>query len=224
MPAKKAKGTSKRAVKAASKAKTITKTAKKTEKKPAKAPICRLPAVGENMTTEQRALRDSIMSGPRKLTELRGPFAVWLHAPAMGELAQKLGAFVRLQTRIPPRLSEFAILVTASLWKAQYEWYAHAPIAERNGVKPQVIEDIKAGRTPKRLPKDERAVYDFVQELYRTDRVGDATYRRLHAILGGDAAMVEFVGILGYYTLVAMSLNVFQMMPPQGEALAFPEK
>lgn len=223
MPAKKAKGTSKRAVKAASKAKTTTKTATKTAKKPAKAPICRLPAVGENMTTEQRALRDSIMSGPRKLTELRGPFAVWLHAPAMGELAQKLGAFVRLQTRIPPRLSEFAILVTASLWKAQYEWYAHAPIAERNGVKPQVIEDIKAGRTPKRLPKDERAVYDFVQELYRTDRVGDATYRRLHAILGGDAAMVEFVGILGYYVLVAMSLNVFRMpLPPDG-ALPFQE-
>lgn len=192
--------------------------------KPAKAPKCRLPAIAEtDMTAEQRALRDSIMSGPRKLTELRGPFAVWLHAPQMGELAQKLGAFVRLQTRVPPRLSEFAILVTASLWQAQYEWFAHAPIAERAGVKPDAISAIKAGRTPQRLPKDERAVYDFVQELYRSNRVGDATYRRLHTVLGGDDAMVEFVGILGYYVLVAMSLNVFRMPLPPDAALPFRE-
>jgi 4-carboxymuconolactone decarboxylase len=191
--------------------------------KPVKAPKPRLEQVSEaKMTGSQRALRDSIMSGPRQLTELRGPFAVWLHAPEIGELAQKLGAFCRLQTRVPPRLSEFAILVTASLWQAQYEWFAHAPIAERAGVKPDVIAALRAGRAPKRLPKDERAVYDFVQELYRTNRVSDRTYKRLHALFG-DAGMVEFVGILGYYVLVAMSLNVFRMPLPPDEPLPFRE-
>jgi 4-carboxymuconolactone decarboxylase len=191
--------------------------------KSVKAPKCRLPDVAEpDMTTAQRALRDSIMAGPRKITELRGPFAVWLHAPEMGERAQQLGAFVRLQTQIPPRLSEFAILVTASLWRAQYEWFAHAPIAERAGVKPEAIKALRAGRVPQRLPKDERAVYDFVRELYRTRRVSDAAYRRVHAIFG-DAGMVEFVGILGYYVLVAMSLNVFRMPLPPGEPLPFRE-
>jgi 4-carboxymuconolactone decarboxylase len=183
----------------------------------------RLPSVADaDMTDAQRALRDSIMAGPRKLTELRGPFAVWLHAPEMGERAQQLGAFCRLQTRVPPRLSEFAILVTASLWRAQYEWFAHAPIAERAGVKPETIRALRAGRAPKRLPKDERAVYEFVKELYRTRRVSDRSYRRLHALLG-DAGMVEFVGILGYYVLVAMSLNVFRMPLPSGHALPFRE-
>jgi 4-carboxymuconolactone decarboxylase len=174
------------------------------------------------MSAAQRSLRDSIMAGPRKITELRGPFAVWLHAPEMGERAQQLGAFVRLQTQIPPRLSEFAILVTASLWRAQYEWFAHAPIAERAGVRPEAIKALRAGRVPQRLPKDERAVYDFVRELYRTRRVSDSTYRRVHALFG-DAGMVEFIGILGYYVLVAMSLNVFRMPLPPGEPLPFRE-
>ena len=114
---------------------------------------------------------------------------------------------------MPPRLSEFAILCTARAWRAQYEWYAHAPIAERAGVKPKTIADIRAGREPESAPKDERAIYAFVQELYRTRRVSDRTYKRVHASLG-DSAMVELVAILGYYAFVAMTLDVFRMMPP----------
>ena len=86
----------------------------------------------------------------------------------------------------------------------------------------ETIAALRAGRAPKSAPKDERAVYDFIKELYRTKRVGDRTYARLHALLG-DAGMVEFVGILGYYVLIAMSLNVFRMGPPEGEPLPFRE-
>ena len=184
----------------------------------------RLPAVpAERLTPAQHALVDSIRSGPRgQATQIRGPFAVFLHSPDYGQLAQQLGGYCRLKTRVPPRLSEFAILVTAKLWRAQYEWYAHVPHAERAGVSPQTIRTLRAGRMPKAAPKDERAVYEFVQELYRRKRVGDKTYARLHALLGDDG-MVEFVGILGYYVLIAMSLNVFRMGPPEGEPLPFPE-
>jgi len=97
----------------------------------------------------------------------RGPFAVFLHAPEFGELAQQLGGYCRYKTAVPPRLSEFAILVTAKLWRAQYEWFAHVPQAERAGVKPATIRDLHQGRVPKSAPKDERAIYDFVQELYK---------------------------------------------------------
>src|SRR5579872_2500393 len=107
----------------------------------------RLPELSETtLTAEQRALADSIKSGPRGQFKMSGPFAVYLHAPAFGELAQKLGGHLRFKTSIPPRLMEFAILCTASLWKAQYEWFAHAPIAEKAGVKPEAIRDIQAGR------------------------------------------------------------------------------
>jgi 4-carboxymuconolactone decarboxylase len=113
-------------------------------------------------------------------------------------------------------------LCTARLWRAQYEWYAHAPIAERAGVKPKTIADLRAGREPKTAAKDERAVYAFVQELYKTKRVSERTYKRVHLLLG-DAGMVELIGILGYYVMIAMTLNVFQMMPPEDAALGFPE-
>jgi 4-carboxymuconolactone decarboxylase len=191
---------------------------------PTKRPAPRLALIDEaHMTDAQRALLDSLRAGPRGASITpRGPFAVWMHAPELGELAQKLGAHCRYQTALPPRLSEFAILCTARLWRAQYEWFAHAPMAEKGGVKPRTIEDLRLGRTPKDAPKDERAIYDFVQELYKTRRVSDRTYKRLQSLLG-DAALVELVGILGYYVLISMTLNVFRMLPPHSEKLAFSE-
>ena len=189
-----------------------------------KRPAPRLPVLEESQLNDaQRALMDAIRSGPRGASMTpRGPFAVWLHAPEFGQVAQPVGGFCRYQTALPPRLSEFAILCTARLWRAQYEWFAHAPIAEKNGVKPKTIADLKAGRAPKSAPKDERAIYDFVQEIYKVKRVSDRTYKRVHDVLG-DAATVELVGILGYYVLVSMTLNVFRMMPPEDAKLAFAE-
>jgi len=184
-------------------------------------PPPRLAPVPENRwTAPQRALVEAISAGPRGRFDNSGPFGLWLHAPRFGMPAQALGSYARLESRVPPRLSEFAILVTARLWRAHYEWYVHAPIAARAGVKAATIADLRAGRVPKSAAKDERAVYDFVRELYRTRRVGERTYQRLHRLLG-DEAMVEFVGILGYYALVAMSLNVFRMLPPGDAPLPF---
>jgi 4-carboxymuconolactone decarboxylase len=175
------------------------------------------------LTPPQRALLDSIRSGPRGGgINIRGPFAVFLHAPAFGELAQQLGGHCRYGTAVSPRLSEFAILVTAKLWRAQYEWFAHVPQAERAGVKKATINDLHKGRPPKSAPKDERAIYDFIQELYKTRRVSDKNFKRVSAILG-EPATVEFVGILGYYVLISMILNVFRMPIPEGETLPFTE-
>lgn len=191
---------------------------------PVKRPASRLRPIADNrMTKPQRTLRDAILSGPRgKGQSLTGPFAIWLHAPDFGQKAQDLGAHCRYKTALSPRLSEFAILVTAQLWRSQYEWYAHAPHAERAGVKPETIRDLRAGRVPKKAPKDERALYDFIKELYRTRRVSDRTYARVNSLLG-DAAMVEFVGILGYYALISMTLNVFRAPIPGDGALPFRE-
>jgi 4-carboxymuconolactone decarboxylase len=191
---------------------------------PAKRPAPRLAVIDEpRMNNAQRALLDSLRAGPRGATITpRGPFAVWMHAPELGELAQKLGAYCRYGTTLSPRLSEFAILCTARLWRAQYEWFAHAPMAEKGGVKPKTIEDLRRGRLPKSAPKDERAIYDFTRELYQTKRVSERTYKRVQSLLG-ETAMVELVGILGYYSLISMTLNVFRMLPPEGEKLAFPE-
>ena len=191
---------------------------------PAKRPAPRLALIDEaHMNDAQHALLEAIRSGPRgKSITPRGPFAVWMHAPEFGDLAQKLGAHCRYKTALPPRLSEFAILCTARLWRAQYEWFAHAPMAEKAGVKTKTIAALRAGREPTSAPKDERAIHAFIRELYKTNRVSDRVYKRVHAFLG-DAAMVELVGILGYYVMISMTLNVFRMMPPADAELAFAE-
>jgi 4-carboxymuconolactone decarboxylase len=193
-------------------------------KKAAKRPVSRLSILTEpQMSAPQRALLDALRSGPRgKTMEVRGPFAAWLHAPVFGDLAQRLGAHCRYKTSLPPRLSEFAILCTARLWKAQYEWYAHAPMAAKAGVSDKTIADLRAGRVPKAAKKDERAIYDLIKELYRTRRVSERAYKRVHAFLGNEG-MVELIGILGYYTLISMTLNVFHMLPPESASLAFAE-
>lgn len=191
---------------------------------PAKRPTPRLPLLNdEQLTPPQRALMEAIRSGPRgKSMNPRGPFAAFIHAPAFGDLAQQLGAHCRYHTALEPRLSEFAILCTARQWRAQYEWYAHAPMAEKAGVSPKTIAELRAGRTPKSAKKDERAIYDFIQELYKTRRVSDRAYKRVRAFLN-DGALVELIGILGYYVMISMTLNVFRMLPPDDAKLAFAE-
>jgi 4-carboxymuconolactone decarboxylase len=183
----------------------------------------RLPALAvASLTPAQQKLVEEITTGPRGSFTMGGPFAVYLHAPVFGHLAQQLGAHVRYRTAVPPRLLEFAILCTAHQWRAQFEWAAHAPIAERQGVKPATIRDLKDGRKPKTAPPDEMAIYAFVKELYKTRRVSERTYKRVQKILG-DAGTVELVGILGNYTLVSMVLNVFRMPVPEDTPPPFRE-
>src|SRR5262249_32386216 len=145
----------------------------------------------EQMSAVQKSLRDAIYSGPRGIRKkLTGPFQIWLNAPDLGMLAQAVGAHVRYKTSLSPRQSETAILATAQLWKAQYEWVAKAPQAEKAGASRETIKAIQAGPTQKPAKKDELAILDFVKELYKPRRVSDKTYKKLHGLFG-DAGMVE---------------------------------
>ena len=199
------------------------KKSQKTAARTSKQPAPRLPAIAmESLEPEQQAIVDAINNGPRGRFMNVGPFAVFLHAPTYGMLAQQLGGHLRFNTSVPPRLSEFAILCTGRYWKAQFEWYAHAKIAAKVGVKEATIRDLYAGRPPKSAPRDEMVIYHFVKELYATRRVSNATYARAQKLLG-DAGIVELVGILGYYVLISMTLNVFRMPLPVGEPVPFPE-
>jgi 4-carboxymuconolactone decarboxylase len=190
---------------------------------PAKRPTPRLDLPEqESLTPAQRALCAAIASGPRGTFRFSGPFAIWLHAPELGLVAQALGAHCRYKTSLSPRQSEFAILTTARTWRAQYEWQAHAPMAEKAGVSAKTIRALKAGRTPDDAAADERAIYDFIVELYRTRRVGDRNYRRVLKHLG-TTGTVELVGIIGYYALISMTLNVFRAATDPDKPLPFKE-
>lgn len=164
------------------------------------------------MTEAQRLIAEDIAASRGTV---RGPFEVWLRSPELADRAQKLGAFSRYGSSLPKRLSEFTILLTARLWTAQFEWAAHESEARKAGVAEHVIDAIRAGQRPAPLLEDEALVWDFFHELYATKRIGQATYDRAVALLGVKA-LVELVGICGYYALISMTLNVFDCDTPDG--------
>ena len=156
-------------------------------------------------TPEQRAVLDDILQGRGSLN---GPFLSWMHSPELAQLAQRLGAFCRYRTGLPLRLSELAILVTAVRWRAQAEWQIHHPIALEAGVPALLAEQVRRGEVPTFDDPDDELIWRFATELYEQQRVGDATYDRAVQRFGVQA-VVNLVGLLGYYALVAMTLNVF---------------
>lgn len=184
----------------------------------------RLPPLTEGaLTPPQQGLLDALRASPRgPRVSLEGPFGCYMHAPEVGHVIQELAAFCRYRTRLEKRLSEFAILVIGRIWKAQFEFYVHAAEAERAGVSPKTIADLKAGRVPAKAPKDERAIYDFVTELHKKRRVSDRTYGRVQQILG-DGGLVELLAILGSYTLTCMVLDTFRVPLPAGTKAPFAE-
>jgi 4-carboxymuconolactone decarboxylase len=171
-----------------------------------------LPA-RDAMTPEQRRMADAIVAGPRG--SLRGPFPVLIHSPVMGDIAQRLGAYVRFESVLPATLRELAILCVARHWTAQYEWYAHRELALKAGLDPTIIDAIAADREPARLDADERAIYEFATELLSRKHVGDATFAAVHDRFGAQA-VVDLIATLGYYGLVAMTLNVNRSALPAG--------
>jgi 4-carboxymuconolactone decarboxylase len=173
-----------------------------------------------NATPEQRAVLDEILSGPRG--NLNGPFLGWIHNPELAQHAQRLGAVCRYRTGLPLRLSELAILVTAARWRSQAEWHIHHPIALEAGLPADIAEAIRLGDTPPFTDDDDALVYTFASELYDTRRVSDAVYQRMIERFGLPIT-VNLTGLLGYYALVAMTLNVFAMRGDAQTDLPFPE-
>jgi len=181
--------------------------------------VSRIPALDvAGLSAEQRRVHDAIAAGPRG--EVAGPLAIWLESPELADRAQALGAFCRYRSSLPPRLSELAILITGAYWTAGYEWHTHAPLAIRAGVDPAVVEAIRTGRAPAFARPDEQAIHDLARELLDAHRVSDRTYREAIAHLG-QKGVVELVGILGYYALISMTIQAFQVAVPEGAAEPF---
>jgi 4-carboxymuconolactone decarboxylase len=176
--------------------------------------MSRLPELSrDRMSAEQQRIYDEIAAGPRG--QVVGPLKVWLHSPELADRAQKLGAYVRYHSSLPPELSELAILVTGRLWRADFEWYAHVGPARAAGIPEAVIEAIRTGAEPALEDAGSRAVHAVARELHETRALSDATYAQAEAALG-RRQMVDLVGLLGYYTLIAMTLNAFDVPTPDG--------
>ena len=172
----------------------------------------------DKMTPQQRAVADAIMSGPRQ--RMSGPFNAWLRSPELADRLQKVGEYVRFKTSLDKRLNEMAIIMTAQYWGSQYEWFAHAPLAIKAGLDPDIVAAIGAGNKPDKMKDDEAIVWEFTTQLRRDHSVDDAIYAKAVEKFGEHGVM-DLIAVNGYYDVVSMTLNVARVMPPAGETLPF---
>lgn len=165
-------------------------------------------------TPHQREIHDAIASGPRGV--VRGPLAVWLHRPELAAKAQELGRYCRYGTMLDARLSELAILVTGRIFGSEYEWQAHKAHALKAGLSPEIIEAIRRNEKPDFTAPEEAVVHDVARAAHKTRQVTDALYARAVELLG-EQRLVDLIGLLGYYTLISLTINIFRV-PPIGDA------
>jgi 4-carboxymuconolactone decarboxylase len=165
------------------------------------------------MTAEQRRVHDAVVSGPRG--ELRGPLRAALHRPELADKWQQFGELLRYRTSLPPKWSELAILVTAVHCHAQLEWHIHAQMAAKAGLPDDIIAEVRAGRRPEHLDAEGAAIFDYAEELNRRKTVGEENYNRVLARWGA-IGVVELTALIGYYTMVAMTLNCHDIPLPDG--------
>lgn len=173
----------------------------------------------ETMSPEQRRVHDAIVNGPRG--RIQGPLRAVLHNAELADRWQALGALLRYETGLTRRQSELAILVTGRACRSPFEWHAHRIEAEKAGIEPEVIAALLTEQWPPTLADDEATVVQYAVELNRDNSVSGATYARALAQLG-ERTLVELTALIGYYTMVAMTLNAHEIPLPDGAVPAFP--
>jgi 4-carboxymuconolactone decarboxylase len=171
------------------------------------------PMTWDQMNDVQKKMTMDTLTGPRR--GLGGPFNVLLRSPEMGDLAMKFGEYSRFRPEIPAKLRELAIIVTARHWTAHFEWYAHRSAAAQAGLSADIITAIANRKRPTGMQPDEEAVYNFANELLETKQVSDATFKAVVDRFGEKGA-VDIIGVMGWYQMVSMLLNVDRYPLPNG--------
>ena len=175
----------------------------------------------EQLNPEQKKWADMIAAPPRNAKFVNPPYRAYIYNPDLANRLTAMSEYLRWNTSLPPRLSELAILITARQWTAQYEWYAHYPLALKGGLDAKIADAIADGKRPDGMKEDEAALYDLASELYRDKKVSDPVYK---AALGqfGERGIMDIIGIIGYYDLVSMTLITMQAGPPDDKVKPLP--
>jgi 4-carboxymuconolactone decarboxylase len=162
----------------------------------------------DQLTPEQQTMATMLKTPPRNGGALNsGPFNAYARSPGLGVLLLHVSDYVRYNSSLPPRLSEFAIMIGARQWSQAYEWRAHYPLAIKGGLDRQILVDLGAGKRPQAMKEDEAALYDFCTELYRDKDVSDASFKAALAKFG-ERGIMDIIGVIGYYDIASMALIV----------------
>jgi 4-carboxymuconolactone decarboxylase len=179
------------------------------------------PLKADELSPSQKAWADMIAAPPRNAKFGNPPYRAYIRNPDLAPRLSALSEYLRWNTTLAPRLSEFAILITARQWTAQYEWFAHYPLALKAGLDPKILGDLAAGRRPDTMRDDEAALYDLVTALYRDKKVTDSVYKAA-ADKFGERGVMDIIGIIGYYDLVSMTLITMQAAAPNDSVPPLP--
>ena len=179
------------------------------------------PLKADELTPAQKAWADMIAPPPRNAKITNPPYRAYVRNPDLAPRLSALSDYLRWHTSLPPRLSELAILITARQWTAQYEWFAHYPLALKAGLDPAVLSAIAAGKRPENMKDDEAALYDLAMALYRDKQVPDAVYGAAREKFG-ERGIMDIIGIIGYYDLVSMTLITMQAGAPNDSVAPLP--
>ncbi len=174
----------------------------------------RMPPIPAEKLTDAQRLAIKEFSAARNAS-VSGPFWPLLRSPEVMSRARAMGDYLRFKSSLAPRLSEFAILITARHWAQAYEWDAHHRLALEGGLSAAIATAIAEGRRPEKMADDEAALYAFCTELHQNKSVSDATYARAVAAFG-EHGVIDLIGISGYYTMLAMVLNTARTPLPAG--------
>lgn len=176
------------------------------------------PLTMDQLNVYQKPLGEQIMKVSS--VGLGGPYNPLLRSPVLGQRMFDLLYYLRWNSSVPLRLNEFAILIIGRQWRSQVEWFAHAPLAIKAGLSPDIVADLKAQKRPGSMQADEAIVYDFVTELMATHQVSDATFVRAKQILG-EQQVVDLTSVAGTYVTIAMLLAMAEESVPPGKELPF---
>src|ERR1700750_394692 len=179
------------------------------------------PLKADELSPSQKAWADMIAAPPRNAKFGAPPYRAYIRNPELAPKLSALSEYLRWNTNLPARLSEFAILITARHWTAQYEWFAHYPLALKAGLDPKVAGDIAAGKRPDGMKDDEAALYDLAIALYRDRNVSDPVYKAALEKFG-ERGIMDIIGIIGYYDLVSMTLITMQAEAPNDSVPPLP--
>ena len=183
-------------------------------------PLCAAEGRGAQSGAEGLGRHDR---RPAAQCEIHGnpPYRAYIRSPDLAPRLSALSEYLRWNTSLPPRLSELAILITARQWTAQYEWFAHYPLALKGGLDPKIAGDIAAGKRPDNMKDDEAALYDLATALYRDKKVSDPVYKAALEKFG-ERGIMDIIGIIGYYDLVSMTLITMQAGAPNDSVPPLP--
>jgi 4-carboxymuconolactone decarboxylase len=179
----------------------------------------RMPALApEAMNEAQQAAAQALIDGPRGA--VFGPFNALLRSPELMNRLQKVGEYLRFNSTLAPRISEFVIMLVSRQWSQQFAWRLHYPLALRADVCEETLDALAEGGRPTGMTSDEEVAYDFCDELAYTHGVSDATYERAVAAFT-EAGVIDMMSLVGYFTTVSMIMNVART-PPLADGIGAP--